>query len=111
MTLRTDAYHPAFTADAIITRGRAVGVTSWRVVRHWLWDLDFHGKRLKPDHGFHTLHGRHDQSPAKFALGETNKELITAPLNRNLIDMRSKWTNFRRFFITEEGYIGVAASK
>jgi hypothetical protein len=71
-------------------------------------DLDFHGERLKPEYGFHTLHYRFDEPPASFKPAEIGEEMRKLLWNQNLYNQKSRWTNWRRFFVTERGYIGVA---
>ena len=81
------------------------------VFKALMMDLNFHGKRLKPEYGFHTLHMRFNQPPADFHPEKTNKELRNTLWNIDLLHSKALWTHWRRFFVTERGYVGIAASE
>ena len=72
-------------------------------------DLDYESRRLGAESGFHTLADKVNKPPADFKPGETNTEAVTALWNEQLLDEKSRWTAWRRFVVTEQGYIGIAA--
>jgi hypothetical protein len=74
-------------------------------------DLDFDGNRLRPEDGIHTVNNHLGRPPNRFKLEETDEDLRVALWNQRLQNSKSRWTNWRRFFVTERGHIGVASSE
>lgn len=88
-------------------RGGSYIMAMWKTP---VMDLDFHSRRLRPEYGFHTLHHRLDEAPASFKPAVTDKELRRALWNEHLYDEKSRWSNYRRFVVTENGYLGMATA-
>ncbi|KAH7089740.1 heterokaryon incompatibility protein-domain-containing protein [Paraphoma chrysanthemicola] len=71
-------------------------------------DLDFEGGRLDPREGFHTLQNQLDNPPDSFQPAVTHPDIRRVLWNKKLYEEKSKWSNWRRFIITEKGYVGMA---
>ena len=71
-------------------------------------DLDFEGNRLPPDGGVHTIDDQLDRPPQNFGLGIPDKDLRIALWNQRMQDAKGQWSHWRKFVVTERGYIGIA---
>ncbi|KAH7073692.1 heterokaryon incompatibility protein-domain-containing protein [Paraphoma chrysanthemicola] len=86
-------------------RGGSCVLAFWKTM---VMDLDSNGRRLQANEGYHTLPQQYNTPPDSFQPAVTNTKKRRDLWNKQLLDDKSKWTNWRRFIITEKGYFGMA---